>query len=50
MGRKIPFRELGGTFMEVLERWDNLLAYLVDNRERIPNTGQMPKVLGEIWQ
>ena len=38
MARKIPFREKGGSSMEVIEHWDVLLAYLMVSREGIDIT------------
>ena len=35
----MPFRKLGGIFMEVVKPCDDLLAYLVESREDIDITG-----------
>ena len=37
--RKMPFGELSDIFVEVVEHWDDLLAYLVENSEGLDVTG-----------
>ena len=36
---KIQIRELGGIFVEIVEHWDALLAYLIERREGFDITG-----------
>ena len=40
LARTIPFRELDGFLMKIVEYWDNVLVYVVESGQAIDITGR----------